>query len=304
MEQEREKNMGTINKENHQDVRIGTIVPSKNTASYIKQILPYGFESFQITFGGSLEGIDLESYAKDVISELGDAVISAVGLYGNPLQNETTAKEWEVLIHNAKHFNCNVVCGFAGALEDRPVDESMKKYSQVFFHLAKVAENEGVRIAFENCDMGGTWERPRWNIAHSPRAWEMMFNAVDSEAIGLEWEPCHQIVSFIDPIPQLRQWVNRVYHLHGKDATVNWDVIKTQGIRSGVNAVWHRTPGFGDSNWTDIITILRQGGFKGAIDIEGWHDPVYRGELEMTGQVHALNYLKHCRGGKYIPNPI
>lgn len=297
------ENMNTQNKVNHQDIRIGTIVPSKNTASYIKQILPYGFESFQITFGGSLEGIDLESYAKEVLNELGDAIVSAVGLYGNPLQNDVTAKEWEVLIKNAKHFQCNVVCGFAGALEDRPVDESMEKYSQVFSHLAKVAEDEGVRIAFENCDMGGTWERPRWNIAHSPRAWEMMFNAVDSEAIGLEWEPCHQMVSLIDPIPQLRQWVHRVYHLHGKDATVNWDIIKTQGIRSGVNVVWHRTPGFGDSNWTDIITILRQGGFKGAIDIEGWHDPVYRGELEMTGQVHALNYLKRCRGGDYIPNP-
>ena len=47
--------------------------------------------------------------------------------------------------------------------------------------------------------------------------------------------------------------------------------------------VYHRTPGFGDSNWTDIITELRKAGFKGCIDIEGWHDPVYRDELEMTG---------------------
>jgi sugar phosphate isomerase/epimerase len=66
---------------------------------------------------------------------------------------------------------------------------------------------------------------------------------------------------------------------------------------------YHRTPGFGDSNWTDIISDLRKGGFKGSIDIEGWHDPVYRGDLEMTGQVHALNYLKRCRGSSYVPNP-
>ena len=44
-------------------------------------------------------------------------------------------------------------------------------------------------------------------------------------------------------------------------------------------------------------------GFKGAIDIEGWHDPVYRGDLEMTGQVHGLNYLKWCRGGEFVTNP-
>ena len=36
-----------------------------------------------------------------------------------------------------------------------------------------------------------------------------------------------------------------------------------------------------------MISILRMGGYTGSIDIEGWHDPVYKGEPEMTGQVHA-----------------
>ncbi|MHC4886891.1 MAG: sugar phosphate isomerase/epimerase, partial [Planctomycetota bacterium] len=67
---------------------------------------------------------------------------------------------------------------------------------------------------------------------------------------------------------------------------------------------YHRTPGFGDSNWTDIISDLRHAGYKGSIDIEGWHDHVYCGELEMTGQVRALNYLKECRGGDLVPNPV
>ena len=111
------------------------------------------------------------------------------------------------------------------------------------------------------------------------------------------------MVSLIDPLPQLRKWVNKVFHVHGKDATVAWEVIKTSGIRGGKPYVWHRTPGFGDTNWTDVISILRMGKFTGSIDIEGWHDPVYRGDMEMTGQVHGLNYLKNCRGGPYIQNP-
>ena len=53
-------------------------------------------------------------------------------------------------------------------------------------------------------------------------------------------------------------------------------------------------------NWTDIISELRLAGWSGSIDIEGWHDPVYRDQLEMTGQVHALNYLKHSRGGSFV----
>ena len=180
----------------------------------------------------------------------------------------------------------------------------MKTFKKVFTPLAKRAEDKGVRLAFENCDMGGTWNAAQWNIAHAPAAWEMMFDEVPSPAVGLEWEPCHQMNSFIEPIAQLRQWVGKVFHLHGKDATVMWDVVRTKGIRGGAPVVHHRTPGFGDCNWSDIITILRQGGFKGAIDIEGWHDPVYRGELEMTGQVRGLNYLKECRGGSVsVANP-
>jgi sugar phosphate isomerase/epimerase len=289
----------------HQDIRIGTLAPMDKGVSYLKQILPHGFESFELTLGKYIGEVDLAKTAQEVNELLNDSdsIISSVGIYGNPLQDEQTATDFETLIKSAKLFGCNIVCGFAGALEDRPVDESMPKFKEVFGHLAKVAEDEGVKIAFENCDMLGTWERPRWNIAHSPRAWEMMFNEVPSEALGLEWEPCHQMNSLVDPIPQLRKWVNKVYHVHGKDATIAWDVLESEGLRSGKRWVWHRTPGFGDTNWADIITILRMNNFVGSIDIEGWHDPVYNGDLEMTGQVHALQYLQSCRGSDYIPNP-
>jgi sugar phosphate isomerase/epimerase len=288
----------------HQDIRIGTLAPMGGGAGYLNQILPHGFESFQLTIWQTIGDLNLATIGAEVQEAIaGKAIISSIGMFGNPLQDADAAAHWETCIRSTKHFGCSMVCGFAGALEDRPVPESMAKFKEVFGHLAKVAEDEGVRIAFENCDMGGTWEAPRWNIAHSPRAWEMMFNEVPSEVVGLEWEPCHQMVSLIDPLPQLRKWLPKIYHVHGKDATINWDVIKEQGLRSGKQAIFHRTPGFGDTNWTDVITILRQGGFTGSIDIEGWHDPVYRGDLEMTGQVYGLNYLKQCRGGAFIPNP-
>jgi len=159
-------------------------------------------------------------------------------------------------------------------------------------------------LAFENCNMGGDWQRGDWNIAHNPLAWEMMFDALSLDNLGLEWEPCHQIVQLIDPIPQLRKWANKIFHVHGKDATIAWDIIRECGIGGPEPFVWHRTPGFGDSNWTDIISILRYSKYEGTIDIEGYHDPVYCGELEMTGQVRGLQYLKQCRGGEYVANPV
>jgi hypothetical protein len=81
------------------------------------------------------------------------------------------------------------------------------------------------------------------------------------------------------------------------------DGHRNHGIHGMVPFAVHRTPGFGDTNLTDVISELRLGGYQGSTDIEGWHDPVYRDELEMTGQVRALNYLKECRGGAFVANP-
>jgi len=256
-----------------------------------------------------------------VVTE-GGAVISSLGVFGNPLEKDEMGKvsraAWKTAILNAKRFGCDIVAGFTGRLRGQPIHASIPLYKEVFGPLAELAGEHGVRIAFENCDMGGTWQSGDWNIAHNPAAWELMFDAVPLPNLGLEWEPCHQLVSLIDPMPQLDEWMHRIFHVHGKDATIHWDRIRKYGIHSSVHEdialpadaqavkpfAYHRSPGFGDSDWTAIISRLRQGGFHGSIDIEGWHDPVYRGDLEMTGQVHALNHLKQCRGGPFVPNPL
>jgi sugar phosphate isomerase/epimerase len=291
------------------DIRIGTLIGGGDAVRIIPQITKYGFESFTLTFWQTTGDINLPELAKQVKDVLAgqDIMISAVSIFGNPLtgegSNADTLASWERLIDHAHLFGTDIVSGFTGRIPGKPIDQSIPRFQEVFGVLTKRAADKGVRIAFENCDMGGTWWNGEWNIAHNPTAWEMMFNAVPMDNLGLEWEPCHQMVSLIDPIPQLRKWVGKIFHLHGKDATIAWDVIREHGKDGPKEFVWHRTPGFGDSNWTDIITILRQSGFKGNIDIEGWHDPVYRGDLEYTGQVHGLNYLKRCRGGEFIPNP-
>ena len=291
------------------DIRIGTLVTGNGAPKYIKQILPHGFESFSITFWQSFEGCDIEKLAQELQETLAgsDAVISSISMWGNPLMDRTIDQEtrvgWAQLIDSAHLFGCDIVTGFTGRVIDKPIDQNINRFAEVFGPLARQAADKGVRIAFENCDMGGTWQTGDWNIAHNPTAWEMMFNSIDSENVGLQWEPCHQMVSLIDPMPQLRKWIKKIYNVHGKDATVLWDVVREHGVHGPHQFAFPRTPGFGDSNWTDIISELRRAGFQGAIDIEGWHDPVYREELEMTGQVHALNYLKQCRGGRFVPNP-
>lgn len=293
-----------------QTIRIGALVPAdRGAARYISQIIHHGFESFQITFGQTLGDVDLNRLSDEVRSVLADsgAVISCLGAYGNVLAHgevgEKAQQDWARLIDAADRFGCHIVSGFAGRIADRPIDQCMDRFAQVFRPIAQRAADRGVRLAFENCSMGGDWRRGDHNIAHNPTAWEMMFNALPMDNIGLQWEPCHQMVQLIDPLSQLRQWTPKIFHLHGKDATIHWDRIRQVGVYNREWVVFHRTPGFGDTNWTDLISELRRGGYVGGIDIEGWHDPVYKDELEMTGQVHALQYLKRCRGGDIVDNP-
>jgi len=296
----------------HSDIRIGTLVNGngKDPAGYLRQLLPHGFESFQISFWQTLGGVDLPRLAEEVREAFGgaDATISSLAIFGNPLEGTTidleTLHGWEQCIDHARLFGAEIVAGFTGRLRDRALDESIPRFREVFGELAKRAADRGVRLAFENCEMGGSWKSGDWNIAHYPAAWELMFNALPAENVGLEWEPCHQMCQLIDPMPQLRKWVSKIFHLHGKDATILHDVVREYGIHGPKPWAFHRHPGFGDSNWTDIISELRRHGFRGSIDIEGWHAPVYKDELELTGQVHALNYLKQCRGGSFIPNPL
>ena len=294
----------------HESIRIGTLAgKGANTPSYIRQILPHGFESFQINFWQTLGDVSLGTLASEVSHVLAgsSAIVSSLGIYGNPLEDGPIDKAclaaWETCIDNAHLFGASLVCGFTGRIRNKPLPDSIPRFKEVFGELAKRAAGNGVRLAFENCWMGGSWKTGDWNIATSPDAWELMFDAVPAGNMGLEWEPCHQLCELIEPLPQLRTWVPKIFHVHGKDATVYRDVIARHGFNGPFPAVHHRHPGFGDSDWTAIISELRRHGFTGCIDIEGWHDPVYRDELEMTGQVAALNYLKRCRGGDFVANP-
>lgn len=286
-----------------QDIYIGTMVGvNENIVDYIKKILPYGFESIALTFGHDKEDmmdpVEVAEKIMPIVKQYG-VKIGAIEAYGNPLLDTVKAEKlrnfFYRLIDSAHLYETDVVAGFAGRVEDVPVQDSIPKFKEVWTPICEKAGEKNVRVAFENCTMGGNWYHGGWNIAFNPDAWELMFNAITLPNVGLEWEPTHQMTQLIDPIPQLRDWTHKIFHLHGKDAKIRHDLVAKYGVNSSKYVVEHRHPGFGDCNWIDIISELRRYGFKGSIDIEGWHDPVYRGEREMTGQVFALNYLKHCR---------
>lgn len=125
-------------------IRIGTMAgKGPKTADYIAQILPHGFESFEINFWQTLGETDLKKVAcqvKDVLAG-SDAVVSSLGIYGNPLMDDDKAKAtrdgWKTLIDAAPLFGADVVCGFTGRIVGKPLPESLKPYKKVFEPLAK-----------------------------------------------------------------------------------------------------------------------------------------------------------------------
>lgn len=307
----------------NKDIRIGTLAHiGEDLPEYLSAILPHGFESFALTSFHKLPEVSLADLSKRVGEVLAkhDCVVSSVGLYSDPLiggvEGEAAIEGIKKCIRHAHDFGCDLVTGFTGRVPDVALHESIPEFINVWKPLAQYASDHGVRIAFENCSMGGDWQRGSWNIALFPAAWELIFDALPDDNIGLEWEPCHQMVALLDPMPQIEKWANKIFHVHGKDATVRWDLIQKHGVFSSMPQdtqlpngrppvppfAYHRTPGFGDTNWTNVISELRRCGYTGSIDIEGWHDPVMKGDLEMSGQVRALHYLKECRG-PWVPNP-
>ena len=106
-------------------------------------------------------------------------------------------------------------------------------------------------------------------------------------------------------MPQIRKWAPKILPCsrQGRDGALGRRSrarrVRQISVRPDAHARASATPTGRASS-----ASCRLAGYVGTIDIEGWHDPVYRDELEMTGQVRALNYLKQCRGGDALRSPI
>lgn len=285
-------------------IKIGTLIPAYHAASMLPTLNQMGFECYELNLNEPAITGGLPELARQMTDLAEGRPISALGLYGNTLTDEALRSRIERAMDSAHLFGCDTICLFAGGLPGQSVPECIPEFKKVFSELVRRAEDLNLKLAIENCTMGSSWRRASMNIGYCPDAWELMFDAVPNDCLGLEWEPCHAICQLMDPIPQLRKWAPKIKHVHGKDATILWDVIRAHGMSSPEQVVWNRTPGFGDTDWNQVMTILKMSGYRGAVDIEGYHDPAYFRELEWSAQLRALNYLKDCRGGREFIAPM
>ncbi len=257
-----------------------------------------GFRSIEwMGFAGSLAApphADWKPFAEKLAAECKarGIRISAIGaLYQNPLdpkQTETAAAVFRRAIEVAAHIGIRTVAGFAGAVIEweinerggnpvcKPFENYLPQLLAFWEPLARYAAEKGVRIAFENCPQGA-WHLPvmHYNMLGQPAMWERLFNQGKCENLGLEWDASHLMCQFIDPVANIHKFGARIFHVHAKDAYINRPLLETYGIcHPGVAE--HRFPGLGQANWAEIVHALLRAGYDSDLNIEGWHDPVYR----------------------------
>jgi sugar phosphate isomerase/epimerase len=84
---------------------------------------------------------------------------------------------------------------------------------------------------------------------------------------GLNFDPSHLDWQGIDVTAALREFRERIFHVHAKDVAVEPAVLARVGY---LGDGWWRyvLPGYGRIRWGEFITQLRQQGYDGVLSIE------------------------------------
>lgn len=247
-----------------------------------------GFTSMQLSAWPS-SALNADTITDTRIAEIkGDLAsknieISAIGYYPNVLsEDEAAGKEAQrylrQVVELAARLEVGVVSTFAGRRKSRPVHESFEPFKSVFSPLVELAEQRGVRIAIENCPMHDFLTGTGDNIAYSPELWDEIFRLVPSDYLGLEFDPSHCIWLHIDYIAAIREYGKKIFHVHAKDLEIRRDIMSRVSILGSATTFqghvmahgWPRarTPGWGEVDWSKLITALRDVGYRGNLDIE------------------------------------
>ena len=223
---------------------------------------------------------------KDLIASSGVSV-SGLGYYPNPLApDEEEAGVYrdhlKQVIRAAAILNVGVVNTFIGRDWTKSIDDNWPRFKQVWPDLIRYAEDNGVRIAIENCPM--FFSKDEWpagkNLAISPAVWRRMFEEIPSASFGLNYDPSHLVWQQIDYVKPLAEFASRLFHIHAKDAKVDKDRLDQVGILAAP-LEYHapKLPGLGDVNWGRFFSALTDTGYDGAVCIEV-EDRAYEGSIE------------------------
>ena len=221
---------------------------------------------------------------RDLVQQTGVA-ISGLGYYPNPLHPDPEHRR--VVIHHltqviqaAARLEVRLVNTFIGRDPNRSVEANWTLFQAVWPEIVQCAEMEGVNLAIENCPM--LFSRDEWpggkNLAVSPAVWQGLFQEIPSPHLGLNFDPSHLVWLFIDYVRCIRDFSNRIFHVHAKDTRIDPDALYAMGI---LGLGWHtaKLPGLGDVKWGPFFAALTDAGYRGPVCIEV-EDRAFEGSLD------------------------
>lgn len=249
--------------------------------------------------------IDVDNLDDRAIAEIQQVVadtgvsISGLGYYPNPLspkqeESETAVRHIYKVLEGAHKLGIKQVNTFLGRDPGLSIDAQWNRLLDTWRPIVRRAEELGLRIGIENCPM--LFSENGWpgglNIFNSPMVWRRTFNDIPSAALGINFDPSHLVWTFIDPVPPIYEFKDKLFHVHAKDARVDRDKLQECGILNPLG--WHtpKLPGMGDCNWGSFFGALSDVGYTGPVCVEV-EDRAYEGSLEQRHRslVQSYRYL-------------
>jgi sugar phosphate isomerase/epimerase len=251
--------------------------------------------------------VDVTGMTKDQAAKIRDTVkasgveVSGLGYYPNPLAPDAAeasvyVEHLKEVIKAAKLLGVAVVNTFIGRDWTKTVDDNWPRFKQVWPPLVKFAEDNGIKIAIENCPM--YFSKDEWpggkNLAHTPAVWRRMFEEIPNANFGLNFDPSHLVWQKIDTIRAAREFAPRIFHAHAKDCRVDQNRLDEVGILA-TPLEFHtpKLPGLGEVDWGRLISVLGDAGYNGPLCVEV-EDRTYEGSIEnrKSALVQSARYLR------------
>lgn len=252
--------------------------------------------------------VDVAGFTADDAAKVNETVaasgltISALGYYPNPLtanreEGQVYVEHLKDVIAAAQLLGVSNVNSFVGRDQTKSVDDNWPRFMEVWPPLIKFAEDHGIKIGIENCPMSFTADE--WpggqNLAHTPAIWRRMFEAIPSDSFGLNYDPSHMVWQHMDYLKPMRDFTDKLFHIHAKDVRVDRHRLDEVGIMA-TPLEYHvpKLPGLGDINWGQFFSVLSDVGYEGPVCIEV-EDRAYEGSLDArkASLVQSGRYLKN-----------
>ena len=202
--------------------------------------------------------------------------ISALAFYPNtldpnPNRRRANTEHLARVIRASARLGINLVTTFIGRDQRKTVEDNLAITRQVWPPLLRLAEEEGVRIAIENCPM--LFGPDQWpagqNLMTSPANWEKVFSLLDSPNLGINYDPSHFIWQHIDYIKPLYAFREKIFHVHFKDIKLYPEKLDQVGVLGyPLDYMAPKLPGLGDVNWGRFVSALTDIGYDGYACIE------------------------------------